>query len=103
MQTKPANGLAGVQEKEMPKLEYKIVATVLGLATTFAVQKALGAVWSAVTGHEPPDPFDLEVSAGEAVSWVAASAVGAAVADLAVRRFAAKRYQNIGEKLPKNL
>lgn len=78
--------------------EYKIVAGALGAFATYAVQKLIRSGWKQITGQEPPDPTDPEASTMSAVAWVAASAVGVAVAQVVVRRFAANRYAALGRR-----
>ncbi len=80
-------------------MEFKIVAGALGAIATFAVQKLIRSGWTTITGHEPPDPDDPEASTAEAIAWVAASAVGVAVAQVAARRIAANRYSQLGKKV----
>ncbi len=65
----------------------KIAAGVLGAVTTMIVQKLIHASWKTITGTEPPDPEDLEVSTASVVTWTAASALGVAVAQVIIRRF----------------
>ena len=81
----------------MANIETKVVATALGAVATFATQKLITAVWKNVTGNEPPDPYDLEATSGEALMWVASTAVGAAVSQLAVQRFVKNRYELVGQ------
>ncbi len=81
----------------MANMEYKIVAGMLGGAATFVVQKLIRASWKTITGDEPPNPSDPEASTVAAVSWVAASAVGVAVAQVLVQRLVAKRYDSVGK------
>ncbi|GAA2183564.1 hypothetical protein GCM10009785_27640 [Brooklawnia cerclae] len=84
------------EEDPMANMEFKIVAGLLGGVATFAAQKLISRGWTTITGQEPPDPDDPEASTVSAVAWVAASAVGVAVVQVLVRRFAAKRYSGIG-------
>ncbi len=84
------------QNNPANSVEFKLVAGALGAIATFAVQKLIRASWKQITGEEPPDPDDPEASTMAAVAWVAASAVGVAVAQVATRRLAAKRYRTLG-------
>ncbi|MGI5952049.1 MAG: DUF4235 domain-containing protein [Brooklawnia sp.] len=86
------------QDNPVSNMEYKLVAGALGAIATFAVQKLIRSGWKQITGLEPPDPDDPDASTAAAVAWVAASAVGVAVAQVVVRRFAANRYASIGRK-----
>lgn len=81
----------------MANIETKIVAGAVGAVATFATQKLITALWKKFTGEEPPDPYDLQVSEKEALMWVAATAVGAAVSQLVVQRFVTNRYMLIGK------
>lgn len=83
-------------DNPITNVEYKLVAGALGAVATFAVQKLIQRGWKQITGQEPPDPNDPEASTAAAVAWVAASAVGVAIAQVVVRRFAANRYAAIG-------
>lgn len=79
----------------MSSMESKIVAGALGAIATFAVQKLIRSGWKQITGQEPPDPDDPDASTASAVAWVAASAVGVAVVQVLVRRFAVNRYASL--------
>lgn len=81
----------------MANMEYKIVAGLLGGAATFVAQKLIRASWKTITGDEPPNPTDPEASTVAAVSWVAASAVGVALAQVLVQRYFAQRYDAVGK------
>lgn len=72
------------------KILLKVSASVLGAVATVATQKLLAAGWEFVTGEEPPEPGDPEVSAAAAFTWVLASAVGYGVSQLAVQRTTAR-------------
>ncbi len=87
---------AANQSSPISGVEFKIVAGALGAVATFAVQKLIQKGWKQITGQEPPDPNDPDASAVAAVAWVAASAVGISVVQVLTRRFAAKRYRNLG-------
>ena len=71
---------------------YKVAAGALGALTTIVAQKVVSAGWRSVTGHEPPNPDDPNVSTLSAISWTIASGVGLAVAQLLVTRFAARQF-----------
>lgn len=73
-------------------IEYRLMAGLLGAAATFATQRLLRTSWKLITGSEPPDVGDPEVPIGVAISWLVASGVGLAVAQLLVQRFAARRW-----------
>lgn len=87
---------ASFRDKQAPSIESKIIAGALAAVATFAVQKLIRSGWTQITGQEPPDPDDPEASTASAVAWVAASAVGVAVAQVLTRRLAAKRYAAVG-------
>lgn len=84
----------------MSNMEYKIVAGALGAVATFVVQKLIRNSWTQITGEEPPDLDDPQASTASVVAWVAASAVGVAVTQVLVRRFAARRYASLGLRNP---
>lgn len=73
-------------------LTYKIMAGAIGAVVTFAVQKAVTVAWTGWTGQQPPNPNDPDVPTRVAVSWVLASGVGLAVAQLLVNRYALRRW-----------
>ncbi|MGJ6979046.1 DUF4235 domain-containing protein [Aestuariimicrobium soli] len=82
------------------KILLKVSAAILGTVATVATQKLLASGWEFVTGEEPPEPGDPEVSAGAAFSWVLASAVGYGLSQLAVQRATARMTTKRGG-LPK--
>lgn len=85
------------------KILWSIYIGAIGTASTIAAQQAVKLAWKAATGKQPPAPNDPDVPASEAASWVAASAVGVAVAQMAASRFAARRWQlNMGTEQPSN-
>lgn len=80
------------QSNPANSIEFKILAGALGAVATFAVRKLVEMGWKSITGQEPPDPDDPDASTASAVAWVAATAVGVAVAQVVTRRIAANRY-----------
>ena len=72
----------------------RLYVTVIGFAATFAVQKLLTIGWKAVTGNEPPSPTDPRTPMRQALTWVLASAIGIAVAQLLTQRLAARRWSD---------
>lgn len=91
------------QGSTVSNVEYRLVAGAMGAIATFAVQKLIRSGWKQITGQEPPDPTDPDASTMSAVAWVAASAVGVAVAQVIVRRFAANRYAKLGRNAASKL
>ena len=83
------------------KLLWKLYATVIGTAATFAAQKMIKIVWKTITGHEPPSPGDPDIPLREAVSWAVASAIGVGSTQIVTQRLAAKRWSSqMGTEAP---
>jgi len=74
---------------------YKVLAGLLGAVSTLVVQRFVTASWKTITGDEPPNPNDPDVSTAEAVSWTVASAVGLAVAQILVNRYTTRRFARL--------
>lgn len=75
----------------MPSIDNKLVGGALGALTTVVMQKVIRQGWTTITGKEPPEPDNLEASTATVVAWVAASAIGVTIAQVLVKRIAAKR------------
>ena len=83
------------------KLLWKLYATVLGAAATFAAQKLIKIAWKTITGHEPPSPGDPDTPLREAVSWAVASAIGVGITQIVTQRLAARRWSSqMGTEAP---
>lgn len=83
-------------------LMWKLYAGLVGAATALAVTKALDGAWKLVTGSTPPDPADPLTPTRQAVTWAAATAVGAAVASVLSSRVAAASWERaLGEPAPR--
>jgi hypothetical protein len=73
------------------------------VAATLA-EKGVRALWTAVTGDEPPAvPEDPDTRWGEAVGWALVSGAAVALARLAATRRAARYYRESTGELPKAL
>lgn len=68
----------------------KVAAPFVVLAATWAVDRALTAGYSAITGKKPPNADDSSVSFSKALAWTLATASTAAVIQLIIYRAAAK-------------
>ena len=83
------------------KLLWKLYATVIGAAATFAAQKMIKIAWKTITGHEPPSPGDPDTPLREAVSWAVASAIGVGATQIVTQRLAARRWSSqMGTEAP---
>lgn len=83
------------QKKTDAPIESKLVAAALGTLATMVAKKAITASWKSITGEEPPDPTDPEASTVQTIAWAAASALGLAVTQVLVSKFASKRFGSI--------
>ncbi len=68
-----------------------VLAPLAAIAATWAVRKALDTGYRSVAGHNPPNSQDPQVKLGPALMWAAITAASAAVVEVAVFRFLAKR------------
>ncbi|MDR0435346.1 MAG: DUF4235 domain-containing protein [Propionibacteriaceae bacterium] len=70
----------------------KLMVAGVGMLASMVAQKAVQAVWGALTGEEPPNPNDPEVPAPVAFTWAIASGIGLLVAQVFSNRYAARKY-----------
>ena len=83
------------------KIAWQTLGFGVSVVATILTRSLLGSAWKFVTGHAPPDsPEDPSTGTFEAVTWVLASGVGAAVAGLLATRQAARLWQKITGELP---
>ncbi len=68
-----------------------VLAPLAAIAATWAVRKALDTGYRSVTGHNPPNSQDPQAKLGPTLMWAALTAASAAVVEVAVFRFLAKR------------
>jgi hypothetical protein len=68
----------------------KAVTALVGFGATFAARKVIQFAWKKITGKEPPDADDPQVSLAEALAWGVAVAVGVQVARLLAVRAATR-------------
>jgi len=68
----------------------KAVTALVGFGATFVARKVIQFAWKQITGKEPPDAEDPQVSLTEALAWGVAMAVGVQVARLLAVRAASK-------------
>ncbi|MEI8261170.1 MAG: DUF4235 domain-containing protein [Actinomycetes bacterium] len=83
---------AAISPHEGPQVEINPVAHLLApiaaVAATFVVRKVLDRGYRTVTGSRAPEARDPGVSLGRALMWTAATAVTAALVEVAVYRLA---------------
>ena len=68
-----------------------VLAPLAAIGATWASRKALDTGYRYVTGRTAPNSQDLQVRMGSAVMWAAITAASAAVVEVAVFRFLAKK------------
>ena len=68
-----------------------VLAPLAAMGATWASRKALDTGYRYVTGRTAPNSQDLQVRMGSAVMWAAITAASAAVVEVAVFRFLAKK------------
>jgi hypothetical protein len=73
------------------QLVVHVLAPIAAMAATWAARKVLNSSYSRLTGHKTPDPQDAQVALGSALAWAAITAASAAVVEVAVFRFLAKK------------
>lgn len=69
----------------------KIVAPLLAIGATWAVQKGLEKAYVKATGHQPPRASDPQASLRRIILWAATTAVAVAVVNVVVDRMTAPR------------
>jgi len=70
----------------------RVVGGLTAMGVAFVVRKAITAVWTRITGKEPPaHPEDPQVALSEALGWAVITAVGAEAARLLATRAVTKR------------
>lgn len=69
----------------------KVVTAVVGFAVAFATRKLIHFAWKSITGREPPEPEDPQVGLGEAIAWVALTAVSVQLARMLATRATSRR------------
>jgi hypothetical protein len=68
-----------------------VLAPLAAMGATWATRKALDTGYRSVTGRIAPNSQDVQVRLGSAVMWAAITAASAAVVEVAVFRFLAKK------------
>jgi hypothetical protein len=68
-----------------------VLAPLATIGATWVVRKALDTSYRSITGHTAPKSQDTHVKLGSALAWAAVTAASAAVVEVAVFRFLAKR------------
>jgi hypothetical protein len=68
-----------------------IVAPLAALAATWVVRGAVTSAYKRTTGHEPPSAEDPTVSLPRVFAWTIAISASAAVTEMLIYRYAAKR------------
>jgi hypothetical protein len=78
-----------------PTVENQLVVHVLAplvvIGATWGVRKVLNSSYRMVTGHSAPNSQDTQVKLGSALAWAAITAASAAVVEVAVFRFLARK------------
>jgi hypothetical protein len=68
-----------------------VLAPLAAMGATWATRKALDTGYRSVTGRIAPNSQDVQVRLGSAVMWAAITAASAAIVEVAVFRFLAKK------------
>ena len=68
-----------------------VLAPLAAMGATWVTRKALDTGYRSVTGRIAPNSQDVQVRLGSAAMWAAITAASAAVVEVAVFRFLAKR------------
>lgn len=76
------------------KIGWGLWSGLLSAGALFVSQKLVNAGWRTVVGDEPPEPNDPKTPAAYAFAWAALSGIGIGLAQLAVNRFAARRWES---------
>jgi hypothetical protein len=72
-------------------LAIHVLAPLAAMGATWATRKALDTGYRSVTGRIAPNSQDVQVRLGSAVMWAAITAASAAIVEVAVFRFLAKK------------
>lgn len=83
------------ENDQSSNLGVKFLAGASGGLATIAMQKLLRATWKQVTGEYPPEANDPEASTFAVITWAAASAVGVAITQVMIRKFAVTSYRKL--------
>ena len=78
-------------EAAQNNLVIHVLAPLAAMGATWAALKALDTGYRSVTGRNAPNSQDLQARLGSAVMWAAITAASAAVVEVAVFRFLAKK------------
>jgi hypothetical protein len=73
------------------QLMVHVLAPLIVIGATWAVRKALDSGYRKVSGHAAPNSQDTQVNLGSALAWAAITSASAAVVEVAVFRFLAKK------------
>ena len=73
------------------QLVVHVLAPLAAIGATWAARKLLNSSYRKLTGHSAPDPQDAQVALGSALAWAAITAASAAVVEVAVFRFLARK------------
>lgn len=73
------------------QLVIHVLAPLVVMGATWGVRKALDNGYRRLTGHSAPTAHDTQISLASALAWAAVTAASAAVVEVAVFRFVAKK------------
>jgi len=73
------------------QLVVHVLAPLLVMGATWGVRKALDNGYRRFTGHSAPTAHDNQISLASALAWAAVTAASAAVVEVAIFRFVAKK------------
>jgi hypothetical protein len=73
------------------QLVIHVLAPLVVMGATWGVRKALDNGYRRFAGHSAPNAHDTQISLVSALAWAAVTAASAAVVEVAVYRFVAKK------------
>lgn len=77
------------------RLVWNLYTGMVAALSAVAAAKVVSKVWELSTGEAPPQPNDPEVPLRKALTWVVASGLGIALAQLLMNRFAASQWTRV--------
>jgi anti-sigma-K factor RskA len=89
--TTNATADAETHNPEENSMMVHVLAPLAAIGATWAVRKALNSSYRSVTGRSAPNPQDVNGTWGSALMWAALTAASAAVVEVAVYRYLAKK------------
>ena len=86
-----AESASNDHQPEGNQLVIHVLAPLVVMGATWGVRKVLDSGYRRFTGHNAPNAHDTQTSLASALAWAAVTAASAAVVEVAVFRFVAKK------------